>query len=421
MLKPHIVILGAGFGGVYVAKKLIPLVQQGKIDVTIVNRTNYFLFTPLLHEVATGGLSTSNVAEPLREIFAGTDVEICQGAIQSINISDKRVNVSGAIPATLHYDYLVIATGAETNYYNIPGAEKFTLPLKTLADAEAIRAAVIEAFEKAVYDIDPAMRLKQLSFAVVGGGATGVEVAAELSEFIDGILKRYYTRTNHCRPEEPSISLVHTGKELLMQFPPSLREISAKRLKDAGVIIHPDVTVTEVSALGLHLASNVTIPASTIIWAAGVKPSIPYFEEGTPPLVTGRLVVNEYFEVANCERVFAIGDVASYVDRVTNQGKSLPMLAQVAVGQADILASNIIASINEKRMKTFDYHSKGSMVSIGQWFAIGEIYSMKIAGRFTWWLWRTVYLFKFASWKKRVRIMIEWTLDVFYPRDITVK
>ncbi len=421
MLKPHIVILGAGFGGTYVAKKLAPLVKAGEIDVTIVNRTNYFLFTPLLHEVATGSLTASSVAEPLREIFQGTGIELCEGAIESINATDGRVRVVGSLHATLEYDYLVIATGAETNYYNIPGAEKFSLPLKSIADAENIRAAIIDAFEKALYDIDPEVRRRQLSFVVVGGGATGVEVAAELSEFIDGIVERYYRETNHCKPEEPQISLVHAGKELLEMFPPRLRAAAEKRLRENKVSIHSSATVTSVTQNGLILGGEMTIPASTIIWAAGVKPVVPHFEDGMPPLVGGRLAVDEFFQVKDCEHIFALGDASGYIDTRKNEGKSLPMLAQVAVGEAGKVAYNIMASIHNKRLRSFKYRSKGSMVSVGQWFAIGEIFSMKIAGKFTWWLWRTVYLFKFASWKKRIRIMFEWTLDIFYPRDITVK
>jgi NADH:ubiquinone reductase (H+-translocating) len=419
MLRPHIVILGAGFGGVYVAKNLAPLVKAGKMDLTIVNKTNYFLFTPLLHEVATGSLTPSSVAEPLREIFVGTGIQICQGEVQSIHTEDRRVTVGGA---TIHYDYLVVATGAETNYYNIPGAQEHTFPLKSLADAEQIRAAVIEAFEKAVYDINPTERLKQLSFAVVGGGATGVEVAAELVEFIQGIVSRYYQDTNHCHAEEPAVSLIHAGKELLELFPPSLRRAATRRLEHKKVVLHTEAVVTSVTANGLVLASNCTIPAATIIWAAGVKPVIPYFENRTPNLISGRLAVDEYFLVNSCDnRVFALGDAAGYIDKSSKDGKPLPLLAQVTVREAQVVAKNIRAVIVGRSLRSFTYRSLGSLVSVGQWFAIGEIFFLHIAGKLTWWLWRMVYLFKFASWKKRIHILIDWILDVFYPRDITVK
>ena len=424
MLRPHIVILGAGFGGMYIAKKLADQVKKGEIDVTIVNRTNYFLFTPLLHEVATGGLSPRSVAEPLREVFANTRVRLAQGTVEYINTEKRMVGINnGYDTSVLPYDYLVIATGAETNYYGIPGAEKFSYPLKNLSDAVRIRSRVIDVFEQAVLAKDDDERIRLLSFAVVGGGATGVEVAAELAEFIKGIVKRYYADTNDCRPEEPSITLIHTGKELLEMFAPSLRAAAERRLMHSGVALQMSSTVTSVTKENVMLSANMSIPASTVIWAAGVKPTIPHFEGASPTLTGGRIAVDQFFRLLGNERVFALGDVAAYVD--TDSGtndqpaKPLPMLAQVAIRQAKVVAFNIQASVGQKTLRPFHYHSQGSMVSVGQWFAIGEIFSLKIAGRLAWWMWRTVYLFKFASWMKRTQIAFEWTIDLFYPRDIT--
>ncbi len=433
MLKPHIVILGAGFGGTYVAKRLAKHVKKGRIEVTIVNRTNYFLFTPLLHEVATGSLTPTSVAEPLREIFKGTGIRIVQGAVESIDRAAKKVKITGHTSiCSLPYDYLIIATGAETNYYNIPGAEKFTHPLKNLLDAARIRSQVINMFEQAILLTDKVERAKLLSFVVVGGGATGVETAAELADFVHGITKRYYGGEKDClpddyricKPEEPFVTLIHTGPELLQMFKPSLRVAAEKRLRNDGVIIQLNSTVIEVTGQGIKLASGTHIPSATIIWAAGVKPIIPHFEGDMPPLMMGRLAVDEYFRLSADPHIFALGDVAGYVDRdILNtdptKSKTLPLLAQVAEGQAKTVGDNIISSIRKKPLKDFHYHSKGSMVSVGQWFALGEIFTLEITGRFTWWMWRMVYLFKFASWKKRIRIAFEWTLEMFYPRDIT--
>ncbi|MDD5165402.1 MAG: NAD(P)/FAD-dependent oxidoreductase [Candidatus Pacebacteria bacterium] len=437
-MKPHILILGAGFGGMYVARELKSLVKKGEVDVTIVNETNYFLFTPLLHEVATGALAPQSVAEPLREIFAGTDIKICQGTVTSIDREHRMVTVLGDINGDdvhhrikheITYDFLVIATGATTNYYNIPGADIHTYPLKTLADAAEIRRRVIDSFEEAILCDDPVVRARLLSFVVVGGGPTGIEIVSELSELIKGMVKRYYhdTKCNpneagSCGPEEPTITLIHAGTELLQQFSPSLRQAAADKLKEAGVQLQLNATVINVTPRGLELANNTTVSASTVIWAAGVKPIIPPFVGDMPALIGGRLVVDEYFRLGGDERIFALGDVAGYIDTMHTTAEkpmTMPMLAQVAVGQSRSVAANIRAFTKGKKMKKFEFHSKGSMVSVGQWFAIGEIFSMKIAGRLTWWLWRTVYLFKFISWKKRLRIVMDWTLDAFYPRDIT--
>ena len=313
MLRPHIVILGAGFGGMYVARYLKHLAKNGDIDLTIVNETNYFLFTPLLHEVATGALAPASVAEPIREIFAHSGVKIVQGTVEVIDRATKTVHILGDINSEethhrpshdIKYDFLVIATGSATNYYNIPGADIFTYPLKSLADAAAIRDRIIDSFEEAVLCDDPALRARLLSFAIVGGGATGVETAAEVADFVDGIVTRYYNDTD-CRPdepgscssEEPTVSLIHAGSELLQIFAPSLRAAAMKRLRQRKVVMHMGSTVTEVSPHGLKLSNNTTVPASTVIWAAGVKPSIPMFEGDQPVVVAGRLAVDGYFRL----------------------------------------------------------------------------------------------------------------------------
>jgi NADH dehydrogenase len=412
-IKPHVLILGAGFGGVYVAKRLLKQVKAGRIDLTIVNRTNYFLFTPLLHEVATGALTPGSVAEPLREVFYKKNVRVIQGNIDSIDTVNKKVLILGT---PVSYDYLVIATGAETNYYGIAGAEKFSYPLKNLYDAARIRSRIIDSFEKAALSKEPAERARLLSFAVVGGGATGVEMAAELAEFADGIAHRYYSHMNWA-PHDVQISIVDTGPELLQMFAPKLRAVAANRLKKEGVAIHLNTSVTSVTAEGLTLSTNMSIPAATVIWSAGVKAIIPKFDGAQPGIFKGRMTVNDNFILTGVDSslfsgVFVLGDAAAYP-------KPVPMLAQAAESQAKAVADNVIASIKGRPLSGFNFNSKGGMVSLGQWFAIGEIFSLKISGRLTWWLWRTVYLSKFPSFKKRVRIMFEWSLELFFPRDIT--
>ena len=412
MIKPHILILGAGFGGMYTAREFKHLVKRGVVDVTIINETNYFLFTPLLHEVATGSLGPQSVSEPLREIFAGSGINICQGTVISIDRKNRKVIVLGDVNGDdihhrvkheISYDFLVVSTGATTNYYNIPGADIHTYPLKTLYDAVMIRRRIIDSFEEAVMCDDPLVRSQLLSFVVVGGGPTGVEIVSELSDFVKEMIKRYFNNF------ECTVTLINSGPELLQQFSPKLRKSAYDRLIKEGVEISVGSSVTSVSPRGIELSNNTTVFSSTIIWAAGVTPVIPPFEVEAPELLGKRLAIDEYFRLAGDERVFALGDTAG----------SSPMLAQAAVGQARVVASNIKASIEGKKLKIFKYHSKGSMVSIGQYFAIGEIFSLKISGVIAWWMWRTIYLFKFISWKKRLRIVASWTINLFYPRDIT--
>lgn len=427
MSRPHVVILGAGFGGVYVAKALQRAVRRGDIDLTIVSQQNAFLFTPLLHEVATGSLSPRTVAEPLREIFVRTKTRIVLGKVETIDTVTNRVHVSNDDDEiVIPYDYIVIATGAETNYYGIPGAQENALPLKSIRDAANVRNRIIDCFEKAVITDDQAKRKELLSFAVVGGGPTGVELAAELQEFISGMVKRYYGKTHvrpgdprHCMPEDYSIKLIHAGKELLEQFVPSLRAAAYKHLVRKGIKVMLDTTVTEVTADDISFKSGEKMPVATVIWTAGVKAVVPPFKDMMPTLTGGRLVVDNYFRMLGSKNVFAMGDAAAYIDNHDDSKKPVPQLAQVAEAEARTVAFNILASNKAQLLEDFHYHSKGAMVSVGQWFAIGEIYSMNLAGGFTWWMWRTVYLFKFASWKKRVRIGFEWAIAIFFPRDIT--
>ncbi len=423
MLKPHVVILGAGFGGTYVAKKLAKHVKRGLIDVTIVNKTNYFLFTPLLHEVATGSLSPTSVAEPLREVFAGTGVELCQGSVQSIDMAERQVIISGVNGPryTLPYDYLVIATGAETNYYGISGAEKYALPLKELNDAVRIRSQIINCFEEAVMCEDPTERARLLTFVVVGGGPTGVETVGELNDFVHGISARYFCNNQEFKLGDTKVILVHAGAELLQQFPQVFRKSALDRLCVSGVDVRLDSAVNNITSHTISFENGGNIPTRTVIWTAGVKPSKLDFggANGSNMASAGRVTIDEYFRVDSDERTFALGDTAV----------TLAMLAQVAVGQAAVVAKNIIASIKLKELKKFTFQSKGIFISVGQWFAIGSFSlfggisndkpTSKIQGRFAWWVWRTIYISKFASTKKRIRSVFEWTLELFFPRDIT--
>ncbi|MFA7216561.1 MAG: NAD(P)/FAD-dependent oxidoreductase [Candidatus Paceibacterota bacterium] len=412
--KPHIVIVGAGFGGLYTAKYLIPYVKKGVLDITLINKTNYFLFTPLLHEVATGGLHPTSISEALREIFKKTGITIYQDIVISINTSKKVIQTENC---EIPYDYVVLATGAETNYYNIPGAKENSLGLKNLEDAVNIRQSIIDSFEKATLTKDENERKKLLSFVVVGGGATGVETVSEIAEFACEIKNRYYKGDKKYHVKDISISLINTGPEILKPFHPKIQKIAAKRLEEMGVTLLLSKMVSSVSPGTIHFSDESTLSANTIVWATGVTPSTPKCMEHNAKFVGGRLETDEFLRMIDMPNIFVLGDSACVTQ--LNGNPPPPMLAQVAVSEAKIVARNIIASIKNKKLSKFIYKSKGTLVSLGQWFAAGKIFSFVISGKIAWWIWRTVYLFKFLSWEKRIHIAFEWTLDIFYPRDIT--
>lgn len=412
--KPHIVIVGAGFGGLYTAKHLIPFVKKNEIDITIINKTNYFLFTPLLHEVATGGLHPTSVSESLREIFKKTGVTIYQDTVLSIDTSKKIVLAENS---EIPYDYVVLATGAETNYYNIPGAKENSLGLKNLKEAMDIRQSIIDSFEKATLTKDEDERKKLLSFAVVGGGATGVETVAEIAEFANEIKNRYYKGQKKYRVKDISISLINTGPEILKPFHPKIQKAARKRLEKMNVTLLLNKTVSSLSPGVIHFSDESALSANTIVWATGVTPSVPKCIEHEVKLTGGRLEVDEFLRMVNMPNIFVLGDSACVVN--PNGNPPPAMLAQVAVAEAKIVAKNIMATIKNKKLKKFVYRSKGSLISLGQWFATGEIFSFVISGKIAWGIWRTVYLSKFLSREKRTHIALEWILDIFYPRDVT--
>jgi NADH dehydrogenase len=356
-----------------------------------------------------------SAVEPLREIFAGTGVVIHQGKVEKIDVAEKKVHTG---THTLLYDTLILSTGAENNYYNTAGAAEHTFGLKNLADALAIRNQIIDSFEKASFTEDEQERKKNLRFVVVGGGPTGVEIVTELAEFAYAIEERYYKSPCHFKRTDIDIHLVSAGPELLVQVSPILRAFAKERLEKLGITMHLGVQVQGVESDAVLLSTGEKIDTHTVIWAAGVKATFPELVGHTPELVGGRIVVDEYFRLKNRDDVFVLGDVAAKVDEKNPKG--VPMVAQAAVAQAETVAHNVLAVHGfVKHMKTSVYVSKGTLVSLGQWSAVGDVAGHPLAGAFMWWVWRTVYLFKFHSWSKRFRIAFDWTINIFYPRDIT--
>ncbi len=413
MSKPHVVIVGAGFGGVYTAKALVPYVKNGLVDVTIVSKTNYFLFTPLLHEVATGGLSGRSVTEPIRHIFEGTGVIFHQGVVEALDPKQGTLSVDGK---EIAYDYIVVATGATTNFYGIKGAEEHSLVLKNLSDAVEIRERIIDAFEDTSCVDSAEQRKKDLSFVVVGGGATGVEMAAEMAEFISTLFERYFKGVSQIHKEDISVHLVNTAPEVLAMLHPSLRKKTAEHLEYLGVQLHMNISVTEVTAESVVFADGASINTHFVFWAGGITPSLPHFSGVEPALAGGKLVTDAFLRMKGNDRVFVLGDSAC---AEAPGGKGYPALAQIASRQGLVVAENIMLSLAHKPLKTFSYTLKGTLVSLGQWYAVGEMFGLKLSGRLMWWIWRTVYLFNFHSWTKRFKIAFEWTEALFSPRDIT--
>jgi NADH:ubiquinone reductase (H+-translocating) len=408
----RILIIGNGFGGVYALKSLHNLFHNDpNVHITLVGENNYFLFTPLLHEVATGGISPENIIEPLQKVLGCCLDTFHMGKATKINLAAHTVEVGEAV---LAYDYLILAPGAETNFYGTPGAEQYSLPLKTLQHAIAIKNRAITQVEQASYVLDREVRRRMLTFVVVGGGPTGVELAAELAEFVKDTFAHYYSKEVIA---DISIIVVQKGSELLTQFDTKLRTQSFETLIKKGVAVMLGTAVSEVGADYIKVNDTQMIPTETVIWVAGVKPASLNFDTEVTQAPDGKLVTNEYLQLKRHSDVFVIGDLASVVS--ASGAMPLPALAQVAVKEGAFVATNIQMAMNGKPLRPFVYKSSGGLVSLGQWMAVGEINHIYFSGRIAWWIWRTVYLSKLISWQKKLGVMFDWTLDLFSARDIS--
>jgi NADH dehydrogenase len=385
---------------------------EKKISVTLVNPENYFLFTPMLHEVATGGVSARNVIEPIRNAMGPETGSFIQGRVEHIDSEGHKVKTS---VGTLPYDMLVLSQGSVTDFYGNIGAEKHAFRLKTLSDAMTLKDRFISLFEKASITSDETERRRLLSFVVVGGGPTGVELAAEMSEFLFGTLAGHYYRSTGL-DRDVRITLVERGPRVLSAFPSSMSERALETLRKKRVEVILNADASDVTADDVSLGNGKTVPAATTVWVAGVRPrTVP----GNLILEVGRsdrILVDEFLRARGHEDVFVLGDAARFE---TAPGAALPPLAQVATKQAAVVAENIVRIVGKQPLKPFSYRHDGTLISLGKGMALAEIGRFRFRGRFAWWLWRTIYLSKFISITKKIKVAFEWTILLFTQRDIS--
>lgn len=400
--QKNIVILGAGFAGVYAFLELHKKYHNdASVRLVMINRTDYFLFTPLLHEVATGGVSPENVLYNIHSILDCCAGDFMQADIRHIDLRKKIVVTSrGAAP----YDVLLYALGASAVFWGLSDrARKQVLPLKTIDDAKCIKTRLIELFE----------RHEALKVVVAGGGPTGVEVAAEVREYCDQLA---YTFRRNSRPAQSSVCLVHAGARLLPEFHPRLGERAAHILQSRSIKIIRNDSVVDVTEQEVILSSGVRIPSNFVIWVAGVAanyiPTTPHF----PLDAKDRIIVTPYLNLPGYPDVFVAGDAASIA---VGRKDSAPMTAQAAVVGGKAAGRNIRALLEGRPLIALEYRHKGDIFSLGQWMAGAEIFGIRFFGHFAWWLWRTIYLSKIIGLRNKVNVAVDWTLNLFLPRDMT--
>lgn len=406
MSQPHVVIIGGGFGGLYAARAL----RRAPVRVTLLDRRNHHLFQPLLYQVATAALSPGDIASPIRWILRRqANVEVLLAHATAVD-ADRRIVIlaDGEVP----YDYLIVATGATHAYFGHDEWRPRAPGLKTLEDALDIRRRVLLAFERAERETDSARRRALLTFVVIGGGPTGVEMAGALAEISRQSLARNF---RHFDPGSARILLLEGGGSLLAAFPEPLRAFAFQDLKRLGVEVRINSVVTEVEQ-GRVMVGPDRIDADTVLWAAGVAASPIGRSLHVPLDRAGRVRVEPELTVPGHRNVFVIGDLAALED---GHGKPLPGVAQVAMQMGEHAVKNILRSLEGQPLRAFRYKNLGDMATIGRASAVADFGSFRLTGWFAWLAWLFVHLMNLIGFRNRLVVLVQWAWAYFsYQRAV---
>lgn len=395
-MTAHVVIVGAGFGGLTTAKALAK--DKAPVRVTVVDRQNFHTFQPLLYQVATAGLGSEDIAHSVRGIFHGhVNVDFELGEVASVDADARRVSLVDG--PDLDYDYLVLAAGAVTATFGVPGVETHALPLKTLSDALALRNHVLRQFE--LVDRDPGLLPEgALTVVIVGGGPTGVEMAGALTELFDMVLARDFPKLDMSKAR---VVLLEAADRLLAPFAPSSREYALAKLRAMGVDVRLGAVVSEVDAAGVHLATGETIRTQTPVWVAGVAASPLAAATPFERLPNGRIVVGRDLTVPGRPEVFVIGDLAAV------QPAPLPQLAPVAIQQGKFAARQIQRRLHGRPPQRFRYRNKGTMATIGRNSAVAELpFKLRFRGFPAWVAWLFLHLLYLVGFRNRANVVVDW-------------
>ena len=408
----HILILGGGFGGIYTALELQKLLhRRDDVSVTLLSRDNFFLFTPMLHEVATSDLEINTIISPLHKLLPYIATFV--GNIDAIDLSAKCVRVSHGFDSHCHnlpFEHLVLALGAGPNFFGLPGVERSALALRTINDAIALRSRLISNLEEASFECAVSERKPLLTFVVAGGGFAGVEAIGGINDFVRDAI-RFYPTLNEA---DVRMVLITPDELILPELGPKLRAYAQRKLVSRGIEILTRARVAGYQNGSVVMCGGRSVPASTLVWTAGnscnsLVASLPLPNRG------GRLLVNDYLEVENAPGVWALGDCALVPNPLTNGFH--PPTAQHALRQGRALARNLVAEILGGKKRPFRFSTLGQLAPIGRRTGVANILGMNFSGFVAWWLWRTIYLFKLPRLEKKVRAALDWTLDLCFAKD----
>ncbi len=420
--KKRITILGGGFAGMRVAEYLEEQLG-GSALITLVSETNALLFTPMLSEVAGSSLEPSHITTPLRSSLHST--KFIRARVAGIDLAARRVNLAPGEASTgedrredIPYDHLVLALGAVSNYLGMPNLERFSFNFKTLLDAIRIRNHVIEMFERADREPDPSLRKPILTFVIAGGGFAGIELAGALNDFARGILADYPS----LHPEELSVIVVHSRERILPELSESLAHYAQKRMEDRGVAFRLNTRLIDAHPRMVVLSDG-EIHAHTLVWTAGTAPNSLLKSLPVEKDKRGAVVVDYALAVPGHPGTWALGDCAAIRDAKT--GKPCPPTAQFALREAELLVRNIKAQMEGSPLRGFHFNSLGAFCVVGHQTACAELTmplargrSIRFSGLLAWFMWRGIYLSKLPGLERKIRVLMDWTIELFFPRDI---
>ena len=393
--KPRVIIIGAGFGGLEAAKKL----ACKDVRLTIIDRTNYHLFQPLLYQVATAALSPADIAAPIRAILSRCrNVEVVLAEVESVDLETRQVKTPDR---TFDYDFLILATGARHSYFGHEEWERLAPGLKSLEDAVELRRRILLAFEFAEKTTDEAARQAAMTFVVIGGGPTGVEMAGAIAEISRYTLSKDF---RHIDPSKARVILIEGASRLLAAYPPDLSESARKQLISLGVDVRTNARVTEISESGVRW-NDEFIPCRVKIWAAGNTASFVGKTLIAPVDRVGRVIVNDDLTIPGHPEVQVIGDLANFSHQT---GEPLPGVSPVAMQQGRHAASNILRSIRGEKLKPFLYLDKGSMATIGRNKAVADLKFFHLSGLPAWLAWLFVHIIFLVGFRNRILVLIQW-------------
>ena len=397
---PRVVIVGGGFGGLEAAKKLV----CENVHLTVIDRTNYHLFQPLLYQVATAALSPADIAAPIRAVLQKCkNAEVMLAEVQSVDVNTRVVHTGDL---NVQYDYLILATGARHSYFGHPEWERLAPGLKSLEDAVEIRRRILLAFEYAEKISDPAARAAAMTFVIIGGGPTGVEMAGAIAEIARHTLARDF---RHIDPSSARVVLIEGESQVLATFPEDLRTSAMKQLQDLGVEIRTGVRATDLTEAGLRVGDEF-IPCRVKIWAAGNTASFVGKSLGVPVDRVGRVIVQDDLTIPGHPEVQVIGDLANFTGK---DGKSLPGVSPVAMQQGRHAARNIMSMIEGRKPQRFWYFDKGSMATIGRNKAVADLRLLHLSGLPAWFAWAFVHILFLVGFRNRVVVLVQWAWAYF--------